>query len=212
VFDAISETEESVDMRHHLCSVLLAVRTECADKLRACFTPEDREQMTNIEVEQLKPFLIRMTRGKLQIEDIEDKNCDDGSTSTSSTLLRATVQKSRPPALSLQSASNVHEEKQRWKTESAFYDFAEMNNTAETLTSNHQTAVTYNFIDLADDARKLVSKTDELAKMTENLAHNTLQLIERNNLGENPHAKTYPLRISTTRKPNTNKQQRLKRH
>ena len=168
--------------------------------------------MTKMEVEQLKPFLIRMTRGKLQIEDIQDRNCNDDSTSTSSTLLRATVHKSRPPALSLQSASNVHDEKQSWQTESAFYDFAETNSTAETLPSNHQTAVTYNFIDLAEDARKLVSKIDELAKMTENLAHNTLQLIEITNLGEKTHAKTYPLLISTTRQPNTNKQQRLKRH
>ena len=128
--------------------------------------------MTKMEEEQLKPFLIRMSRGKLQIEDIEERNCDNGSTST---LLRATVNESRPPPLSLQSASNVHVEKQRWQTESAFYDFAETNKTTETLHSTLQTAVTYNFVDLAEDARKIVSKTDELAKMTEILAQNTLQ-------------------------------------
>ena len=179
MFDAMSEIEGKVEMRNHLCSVLLTVRTECANKLKECFTPVDREQMTKMEVEQLRPFLIRMTRGKLQIEDIEDRNCDDGSTSSSSTLLHANVHES---SLSLQSVSNIRAGKQDRKTESAFYDFAETNKTTENLPSNHQTVITYNLVDLADDARKLASKTDELAKMTGNLAHNTLQFIDRNNL------------------------------
>ena len=48
--------------------------------------------------------------------------------------------------------------------------------------------------------------------MTENLAHNTLQLIERNNLEEKDRAKTYPLMITATKQPNSKKQQRLKQH
>merc|ERR1719153_917964 len=75
VFPIISEMTDLGDVKFHLCSVLDKVRTDCAGNLRTCFTVEDQQQMIGIEVGQLRTFLVRMTRGKLEQEDIEEGSC-----------------------------------------------------------------------------------------------------------------------------------------
>ena len=103
--------EDAEDIRKHLCSVLNNVRTECAQKLEECFTAEDREQMTAMEVEQLTPFLVGLTKGKLQTADIDNRSCGGSN-----------------------QALGIQKEETARHIDSAHYDFTENTNTAVAVT------------------------------------------------------------------------------
>ena len=186
VFGTISEMADPGDIGSHLCSVLTKVRTTCAEDLRTCFTEEDQHQMIGAEVGQLRTFFVRMTRGKIEQEDIEEDRCGQ--------------------------ASDVSKDRQR-PVYSTLYDFTD-NTITDKKEQNKLISVLYNFKDLAEDARQLVAKTEELAEMTGTLLNNTLKIMDdtRKDLDHQVEVYPYPIAISKKGHQTKKKLKNLIRH
>ena len=61
-------------MKKILCDALNTITNVCRKDLATCFSAEDIEIMNKSNLKQMKTFLIRIARGKIDEEDLED--CD----------------------------------------------------------------------------------------------------------------------------------------
>jgi len=176
VFETISEMKELEDIKTHFCSVLTKVMTNCGENLTTCFTIEDRNKMLTIELGQLRVFLARMTRGKLEQEDIDEESCSQ--------------------AVTIQS-----------------YNARNIGNSDSEITDRKELiSASYNFEDLEENARLLVTKSEELVKMTGTLVNRTLKMIDigRKHL-DDQQMEAYPLVISKIKQQQVSDSKNIRR-
>ena len=62
-------------MKNILCDALNTIDTVCREDLEECFSDEDIDMMTVSHIKEMKKFLVRITRGKVESKALE--HCDD---------------------------------------------------------------------------------------------------------------------------------------
>ena len=60
-----------------LCDTLETIKNDCRVDLETCFSAGDIEIMNESNVKQMKPFLVRIARGKVDEKALEDCQAKD---------------------------------------------------------------------------------------------------------------------------------------
>ena len=71
------DVEEEVMVKKILCDTLETIKNDCRVDLETCFSAGDIEIMNESNVKQMKPFLVRIARGKVDEKALEDCQAKD---------------------------------------------------------------------------------------------------------------------------------------
>lgn len=76
-YQKIMDVEEEVMVKKILCDTLETIKNDCRVDLETCFSAGDIEIMNESNVKQMKPFLVRIARGKVDEKALEDCQAKD---------------------------------------------------------------------------------------------------------------------------------------
>jgi hypothetical protein len=71
-YQKIKDVQEENVVNNILCDTLNAIDTVCRDDLEECFSDDDIVMMTVSHMKEMKKFLVRIARGKVDQEALED--------------------------------------------------------------------------------------------------------------------------------------------
>eukprot|EP00092_Neocalanus_flemingeri_P065799 GFUD01080077.1.p1 GENE.GFUD01080077.1~~GFUD01080077.1.p1 ORF type:complete len:423 (-),score=136.05 GFUD01080077.1:60-1328(-) len=75
-YEKIMDGAEDNLIKDILCDTLKSIETVCSKDLEKCFSDEDVVMMTTSHLKEMKKFLIRIVRGKVKNEALEDCDVD----------------------------------------------------------------------------------------------------------------------------------------
>jgi len=76
-YEKMFDVEDITKLKNILCDTLKTITNVCKDHLKDCFSVEDIEIMNESNVEQMKTFLIRIARGKVNKYALDDCDTND---------------------------------------------------------------------------------------------------------------------------------------
>jgi len=76
-YEKMFDVEDKTRVKNILCDTLKTITNVCKEHLEDCFSGEDIEIMNESNVEQMKTFLIRIARGKVKKNALDDCDTND---------------------------------------------------------------------------------------------------------------------------------------